>query len=86
MLGPIEFSLQHHFKPDQSAFEELETYDRRGQDSNSVQPGWSRGKVFRNEAFDNRFHKPTIDWQLATQSPCKPASAQPFINRITFKQ
>ena len=45
-----------------------------------------RGKVFRNEAFDNRFHKPTIDWQLATQSHCKPATAQPFINRITLKQ
>ena len=47
MLGPIEFSLQHHFKPDQSAFEELETYDRRGQDSNSISSqGGPEGKFF----------------------------------------
>lgn len=46
MLGPIEFSLQHHFKPDQSAFEELETYDRRGQDSNSISSQGGQGESF----------------------------------------
>ena len=51
--GPVEFSLYYPFKPDQPAFEELEeTYDRRGQDSNSIQGGPSWGKVLRNEMFD----------------------------------
>ena len=47
--GPIEFSLYYPFKPDQSAFEELETYDRCGQDSNEA--GGLRGKFLVMSRF-----------------------------------